>query len=115
MNNVTFANPEFFYLLAIIPLLVVWYVLRQRNASPALTYSHTDQFAAAGSNWRIYLRHSLIVLRLLALAALIVVLARPQRTDKWQESSAEGINIMLVMDVSSSMLAEDFTHNRLEA
>jgi Ca-activated chloride channel family protein len=67
------------------------------------------------NTWKVYLRHLPYVLRMAAVAFLIVVLARPQSTDNWQNSTTEGIDIMLAVDISSSMLAQDLKPNRLEA
>lgn len=115
MMHYEFANPGFLYLLfAIIPM-IAWYLYRQSASVASLRYSNLEQFTKAPKTWRNYLRHGLFVLRIIAFAALVVVLARPQETESWTEKDAKGINIMLALDISSSMLAEDFTPNRLEA
>lgn len=113
--NYEFAQPGFLYLLLALIPMVAWYIYRNSRAAATLTYSNLNQFASAPKTWRNYLRHGLFVLRAVAFAALVVVLARPQETESWQERDAEGINIMLALDISSSMLAEDFNPNRLEA
>lgn len=78
--------------------------------------SSAEAFEAPGaSSWRVYLRHVPFVLRMLAIAVLIVVLARPQSTNSWQNSTTEGIDIVMAIDISTSMLAEDLKPNRLEA
>ena len=77
--------------------------------------STTRMYATMPKSYKVYLRHAPFVLRMIALALLVVVLARPQSTDSWQSSEVEGIDIMLAMDVSTSMLAEDLKPNRLEA
>jgi len=115
MMNYEFANPGFLYLLLALIPMIAWYIYRQSGAVASLRYSNIRQLQAAPKTWRNYLRHGLFVLRVLAFAALVIVLARPQDTESWQEKNAEGINIMLALDISSSMLAEDFTPNRLEA
>lgn len=94
--------------------LVVWYVLKQRNARPSLAVSSVAAFASIGRSWRQYVRHLLFVLRLAALGCLIVILARPQVKDRWNTSSTEGTDIVIALDVSTSMLAKDLTPNRLE-
>ena len=77
--------------------------------------STTRMYATMPKSYKVYLRHVPFVLRMVALSLLIVVLARPQSTDSWQSSEVEGIDIMLAVDVSTSMLAEDLKPNRLEA
>src|SRR5450756_1779260 len=72
-------------------------------------------FAQAGITFRNYLRHILFALRTIAVTLLIIVLARPQTTDKFQDMSTEGIDIVLALDISGSMLARDFRPDRLEA
>jgi Ca-activated chloride channel homolog len=110
-----FANPEFLLLLLIIPALIYWYIRRHQRTQSSLRYSNLDIVKKApGSPLKRY-RHGLLVLRMLALSAFIVALARPQAGSKSQEVITEGIDIILCMDVSTSMLAEDFQpHNRLE-
>jgi Ca-activated chloride channel family protein len=109
------ANPEYLYLLAILPLLVVWYWFRQKNANPELRFSGTKIFDKMPGSPKVWLVHSLLVLRLLALGALIVALARPQSVSSRQNIEIEGIDIVLALDVSGSMLARDFDPDRLEA
>jgi Ca-activated chloride channel homolog len=110
-----FANPEYLLLLLIIPLLTYWYLRRHRRMSSSLRYSNLDLVKAAPSSSLKKYRHLLFVLRMLALAAFIVAFSRPQAGSKSHEVITEGIDIILCMDVSTSMLAEDFQpHNRLE-
>lgn len=75
----------------------------------------TEGFAQAPKTFRLYLRHVPFVLRLLTVTCVIIVLARPQSTNSWNTSTTEGIDIMMTVDISSSMLAEDLKPNRLEA
>ena len=111
-----FANPAYLFLLLLIIPMVAWYVLRQlRGGEPTLKVSDTRSFVQFPKTYRNYLRHLPFLLRLLAVACVIIVLARPQRTDRFHNESIEGINIMMTMDISSSMLAEDLRPNRLEA
>ena len=77
--------------------------------------STTRMYVAMPKSYKVYLRHVPFVLRMIALSLLVIVLARPQSTDSWQSSEVEGIDIMLAVDVSTSMLAEDLKPNRLEA
>ena len=115
MNRLTFDEPLFLYLLAVIPVMIAFYVLKQQKTTAALRMPGLHQFARAGITFRHYLRHFLFALRTLALTLLIIVLARPQAIDKFQDTSTEGIDIVLTLDISGSMLARDFRPDRLEA
>lgn len=95
--------------------LIAWYIIKQRNAHPAMLISSTSPFKGVKSAFRAKLRHLPFVLNILALGCLIIVLARPQTHDNWRSSSVEGTDIVLAIDISSSMLARDFKPNRLEA
>lgn len=111
-----FANPTYLYLLLLLIPMIGWYVYKLRKSQASLQVSSTEAFEVAGAtSWKVYLRHVPFVLRTLAIALLIVVLARPQSTDSWQNSTTEGIDIVMAMDISTSMLAEDLKPNRLEA
>lgn len=111
-----FANPTYLYLLLLLIPMIGWYIYKLRKSQASLQVSSTEAFEVAGSvSWKVYLRHVPFVLRTLAIALLIVVLARPQSTDSWQNSTTEGIDIVMAMDISTSMLAEDLKPNRLEA
>ena len=111
-----FANPTYLYLLLLLIPMIGWYVYKLRKSQASLQVSSTEAFEVAGAtSWKVHLRHVPFVLRTLAIALLIVVLARPQSTDSWQNSTTEGIDIVMAMDISTSMLAEDLKPNRLEA
>ena len=111
-----FANPTYLYLLLLLIPMIGWYIYKLRKSQASLQVSSTEAFEVAGAvSWKVYLRHVPFVLRTLAIALLIVVLARPQSTDSWQNSTTEGIDIVMAMDISTSMLAEDLKPNRLEA
>ena len=111
----SWANPGYLYLLAIIPLLIVWYWFRHRNREPEMNFSDLGAFEGETKSSKVWLRHSLFVLRLLALGLLIVAMARPQSTSRKKNISVEGSDIVMALDVSSSMLARDFKPDRLEA
>ena len=111
----TFANPAYFLLLLLLIPYIIWYVLRGRRSEPSMRVSSTRMYTTMPKSYKVYLRHVPFVLRMIALALLIIVLARPQSTDHWQSSEVEGIDIMLAVDVSTSMLAEDLKPNRIEA
>lgn len=111
-----FANPNYLYLLLLLIPLVTWYIYKLRKSQASLQVSSAEAFEAPGAtSWRVYLRHVPFVLRMVAIAVLIVVLARPQSTNSWQNSTTEGIDIVMAIDISTSMLAEDLKPNRLEA
>lgn len=114
IKDTEFAHPQFFLLLLLIPVMVLWYLRKWKSGQPAMIVPSVVPFTRAVS-WRTRLRPALLVLRLLAVAALIIALARPQQRNDRQLVSGEGIDIMLCMDVSGSMLAQDFQPNRLEA
>jgi Ca-activated chloride channel homolog len=115
MNGISFAEPFFLYLLFILPLMAAYYLFKQHKASASLRMPGLHQFHKAGKTFRHYLRHVLFAFRTLAIGLLIVALARPQTSDKWQDISTEGIDIILTLDISGSMLARDFNPDRLEA
>lgn len=115
MNGLTLARPWMLWFLLVIPLLIVWYILRYRKQKPALQFSNITLFRNAHKTLRQRAYPLLFTLRMIALAAIIVALARPQRMLSRQEMKVEGIDIVMAMDVSGSMLAEDFKPNRLEA
>ena len=115
MNSVEFANPGFFYLLLVLIPMVAWYIWKQRDIHASMQISSLNGFSKAPKSYKIYFRHLLFILRIFAIIFLVFVLARPQSTNSWQDVTTEGIDIVLAMDVSGSMLAEDFNPNRLEA
>jgi Ca-activated chloride channel family protein len=115
MNKITFADPLFLYLLAVIPAIIAFYILKQHKSTAALRMPGLQPFEDTTKTFRHYLRHILFALRVIALTLLIVVLARPQAINKFQNVSTEGIDIVLTLDISGSMLAKDFRPDRLEA
>lgn len=104
------------YLFLFIPLVgyIAWYLLKGRHLTPSMKISTAIPFVNVKS-YKNYLIHLPFALRVITLSMLIIVLARPQSTDNWQNTEVEGIDIMLAMDVSTSMLAMDLQPNRLEA
>jgi Ca-activated chloride channel family protein len=115
LKTLTFSNPGYLLLLLVIPLLVVWYFYRRKRNTADLQISTIEGFAQVGHNLKFYIYHALYVLRLFALALLIIALARPQTSLSRQDISVEGIDLVVALDVSSSMLAMDFRPDRLEA
>ncbi|HGY56208.1 MAG TPA: VWA domain-containing protein [Caldithrix abyssi] len=111
-----FADPLYLILLLILPAMVWWYVRGLRGRGAKIRYSDVGLLKNLTPTLRQRLRHGVFVLRVLAVAAFILALARPQSSSKEEEISTEGVDIVLAMDVSSSMLAEDFKpNNRLTA
>lgn len=80
-----------------------------------LTLSDATPYAAMKPSWRVRIIHTPMLLRCIAFVAVVLALARPQTHNAWDERTVEGIDIMLAMDVSTSMLAEDLRPNRIEA
>ena len=101
MNEITFAEPAFFYLLVLVPVIIAFYLLKQQKASAALRMPGLSPFNNSKRSFRHYLRHILFVLRVFAIILLIIVLARPQKTDSFQNVSTEGIDIVIALDISS--------------
>ncbi|PLX14524.1 MAG: aerotolerance regulator BatA [Marinilabiliales bacterium] len=114
-NYEDWANPEYLWLLLLIPLLIAWYWLRQNKRQSEILFSSNNVFQNMPTSPKTYLSHLLFVLRLLALSLLIIALARPQSVSSKQNINIEGIDIVTALDVSSSMLARDLKPNRLEA
>ena len=111
-----FANPTYLYLLLLLIQMIGRYIWKLCKSQASLQVSSSEAFDAPGAtSWKVYLRHVPFALRMAAIAVLIIILARPQSTNSWQNTSTEGIDIVMAMDISSSMLAQDFKPNRLEA
>lgn len=115
MKGIVFASPGFLYLLLLLPLMLFLYFIRYRRSSAALQVSSAEPFGNSGKTFRHIMRHILFGLRVLATGLLIIALARPQALNSYQDISTEGIDIVLALDISGSMLARDFKPDRLEA
>ncbi|HDS06264.1 MAG TPA: VWA domain-containing protein [Bacteroides sp.] len=115
MGNVEFAYPGFLYGLILIPLMVAWYLWKGKKGTAALRLSGFENIDQRIRSARVWLRHSLFALRLLVVALITIGLARPQSSNRWEQVTTEGIDIIMCMDVSGSMRAMDFRPNRLEA
>ena len=110
-----FANPSYLYLLLLLLPAIAWYIWKQKGEQASLQVSSTRAFKKLPKSYKYYLRHINFGILLASIALIIIVLARPQSTDSWSKSDTEGIDIMLSLDVSGSMLAADFKPNRVEA
>lgn len=114
-EGIEFVNKEFFWLLLALPLAVLWYIFKHKKQTAELKISSLKGFKITNS-WLPKLRHLLFTLRLVALALLIMALARPQSVDvSTKTKTTRGIDIVMAIDVSASMLAKDLSPNRLEA
>jgi Ca-activated chloride channel family protein len=115
MKGTVFAQPAFLYLLILVPLMILFYVLKQHKVTASVRVPVMQQFENSVTTFRHWLRHILFGFRTAAVGLLIIVLARPQTTNNFQDISTEGIDIVLTLDISGSMLARDFNPDRLEA
>lgn len=112
-----FANPKYLILLVLLVPLIVWYIIKLRKVQATIKISSISAFTRADANHsvRTYARHLPFVLRLTTIALIIIILARPQASNTFETSKSEGIDIIMALDISSSMLAEDLQPNRVEA
>ena len=115
MSTITFARPELFYLLLGLIPMIVWYVLQQKKSKASIQISTLESLKKVPLTWKHSLRHVAFVLHIAVLSLIVVCLARPQSSNSWQNQTVEGIDIMIALDMSSSMLARDFQPDRLGA
>jgi Ca-activated chloride channel family protein len=114
-SGIEFANPGFFWLLLLVPLMIAWYIWRNKKLQGTMRISSVKAFMGVKKSGYGVLRHYSIALKSLALIAIIIGLARPQSALSWQNTTTEGIDIVIATDISGSMLSEDLKPNRLEA
>ena len=114
MSNYSFLNIESFYHLVIPLSILIWYILRYKSTSNAILFSNTQSINTKPTIKQ-KLRHLPYLLKIISSVLLIIAIARPQSSTNWEESTTEGIDIVLAMDISVSMLAQDLKPNRLEA
>jgi Ca-activated chloride channel family protein len=110
-----FKNPYFFALLALLIPYIIWYVLRNKKSQPAMRMPQTAKYRYVPRTWRTYLMPLPFLLRIVLFTLVVCILARPQSKHSWNDTDVEGIDIMLAVDFSTSMLAQDFKPNRVEA
>lgn len=110
-----FANPKYLFLLILIIPLLIWYIVRLSRMQASFKLSSAKAFDKAPSSLKVKLRHLPFILRVLSIALIIIVIGRPQSVTSFEKSKSEGIDIVIALDVSSSMLAQDFQPNRLIA
>lgn len=115
MNDITFMNPEFFWLFLLLPILVAWYIWKKREQFAVLKMSSLSGLKK-GNSLMSKVQPALFIIRLIALSALIIAMARPRSVDvSSKTNTTRGIDIVMSVDVSGSMLAKDLKPNRLEA
>ena len=112
IQDIEFAYPRVFSLFLMLLFLIVWYYKKSSATQAGFKVSTIDSFNTA--SWKTTFRHLPFIFRLLALSCIILALARPQKRNDDQQSKGEGIDIVLSIDVSGSMLSKDFQPNRLE-
>lgn len=110
-----FAHPSYLWFLLLLIPYAAWYVFRRNRNYASLAVSSTSPYSTLGRPLRAYLLHGMFIVRCAAIACLIIILARPQVQDKWSTSNTEGTDIVIALDISSSMLARDFKPDRFEA
>lgn len=111
----TFHNPEYLFLLLLLIPIVFWYVWEMHKSDASLQISAHRNLKQFSKSKKIKLRHVPFILRTLVIACIIIALARPQASNSWRTRNTEGIDIMMALDISSTMLAGDIKPNRLEA
>ena len=114
MPNYNFVNSELLYLLCIPILIMIWHIIKHKENTNTILFSATKNI---NTNPTIKQRliHTPFILKIIAFSLLIIALARPQSSISWEESTTSGIDIILAMDISGSMLAQDLKPDRLEA
>ena len=115
MNGITFSNPNAFWILLVVPIYVAWYIWNRKKQNATLQFSTLKPFEGMKRSWKSYLRHLPMVLRMMALIAVVAVIARPQSSNSYRDEKTEGIDIVMALEISGSMQAIDFKPNRLEA
>jgi Ca-activated chloride channel homolog len=113
-GDIQFAEKQWFWALLVIPVMAGWYLWRRRKREAELSFSSFTLFKGVQASMRAQFRHVLAGMRMLAMTLMILALARPQSRSSWTDSKTEGIDIVISLDVSLSMLAKDFKPNRME-
>ena len=109
-----FANSGYLLLLLLLIPYLLWYFLRGKGKEPTMRMSDTFAYQHAPKSWKVKMIHLPMALRCIVYALVVIVLARPQTYNAWDNKDTEGIDIMLTMDISASMLTEDVFPNRME-
>lgn len=111
----TFANSYYFLLLLLLIPYIIWYFFNRKKADAAMKVADTHAYLFAPKSWKNHLIHLPFFLRIITFVMIVIILARPQTSNSWRNSETEGIDIMLALDISTSMLSEDLKPNRIEA
>ncbi|MDA9575946.1 VWA domain-containing protein [Flavobacteriaceae bacterium] len=115
VEGIEFTHKELLWLLLVIPALLLWHITKHKKQTATLEISNSNGLVKGNQIWSI-LKHSLFVMRALALALIVVAMARPQTVDvSTKTKTTRGVDIVMAIDVSASMLAKDLKPNRLEA
>lgn len=115
LTNIEFANPKLFFLLLVLLPMIVWYFFRSKKNHATIQFSTIKSFENAKPSLKVRFRHVLFALRVVTITFLIVALARPQSTNSWKNVTVEGIDIVMAIDISGTMLAIDLKPDRLGA
>lgn len=110
-----FENPKYLFLLLLLIPLIAWYIVKLRKVQATFKMSSTTPFSKAPATLRVYMRHFPFLLRVIAIGLVIIVLARPQSVNSSDITNSEGIDIVMALDISGTMMAQDFSPTRLEA
>ena len=110
-----FLHPEYLWLLLLLIPLIVWYIVRLSKMQASFKLASINAFKGVKPGLKVYMRHLPFVMRVVSIALIIVVIARPQSVNSWEETESQGIDIVLALDVSGSMLSQDLQPDRLQA
>lgn len=110
-----FLHPEYLWLLLLLIPLIVWYIVRLSKVQASFKLASVNAFKGVKPGLKVYMRHLPFVLRVISIGLIILVIARPQSVNSWEESESQGIDIVLALDVSGSMLSQDLQPDRLQA
>ncbi|MBP7808961.1 MAG: VWA domain-containing protein [Bacteroidia bacterium] len=114
LEDIQFAEKHWFWLFLLLPAMIVWYLIKLKKYEGEVHFSSFDNFKGIKTSLKARLRHLVLVMRLIGVSCIILALARPQSRSSWKDIKTEGIDIVISMDISLSMLAKDFKPNRLE-
>ena len=115
LQGIEFMNKEWLWALLVIPAMLAFYIYRFNSNRASIKLPSTALFSTNKPSFKTYIYQGLIGLRMLAIALILIAMARPQSSSSWQDINTEGIDIVVALDISGSMLAEDLKPNRLEA
>ncbi|NLY25734.1 MAG: VWA domain-containing protein [Bacteroidales bacterium] len=110
-----FLHPEYLYLLLLLIPLIAWYVVRLSKTQASFKLATANAFKGMKPDFRVYMRHFPFLLRLISITLVVIVIARPQAVSSWEETESQGIDIVMALDVSGSMLSQDLQPDRLQA